>query len=77
MSKATSFLALGVEPWASLSYADSLGAGQLGALPELRTKLAWAVGSTLGLPYSSPSSTVKEWAFRVASTVLEDYFGSQ
>lgn len=39
---------------------------------ELSTKLAWAVGSTFGLPYPRQSKVMK-WATAVASVLVERY----
>lgn len=44
-------------------------------IKEMRRKLAWAVGSTLKLPYYSERTPARRWATRAAIMIVESHTG--
>ncbi len=46
-------------------------------IKELTDKLAWAVGSTLALPYARRRCKIHQWAEKAAVTLYEAYVLSQ
>ncbi len=42
---------------------------------EMRRKLAWAIGSTLGIPYFAERTPAKGYATRAAIAICEAYVG--
>jgi len=44
---------------------------------QMRDKLAWSVGSTLGLKYSGKQSEIMRWANRLAGQIVDSHFSPQ
>ncbi len=43
---------------------------------EMRRKMAWAIGSTLGIPYYADKTAAKGYATRASIAICEAYAGA-